>query len=135
MSRRLIVRPEAEADITEAAVWYESRESGLGLEVPSEIQAAIERVVKDPEIFPQLRKSTTVCRILARRFPYRISLLCDVTQWSCLRCFTPQGMTALGSAAFNRISSPNPSQLLRGLDLETGEITFGAWSNPERHTA
>jgi len=26
MSRRLIVRAEAEFDITEAAVWYESRE-------------------------------------------------------------------------------------------------------------
>ncbi len=37
MSRRLIVRPEAEADITEAAVWYESREPGLGLEVTYEI--------------------------------------------------------------------------------------------------
>ena len=28
MSRRLIVRAEAEFDITEAAVWYESREPG-----------------------------------------------------------------------------------------------------------
>ena len=31
MSRRLIVRPEAEADITDAAVWYDSRDPGLGL--------------------------------------------------------------------------------------------------------
>ena len=30
MNRRLIVRPEAEADITNGAVWYENRESGLG---------------------------------------------------------------------------------------------------------
>ena len=28
MSRRLIVREEAEADITEAALWYEEREFG-----------------------------------------------------------------------------------------------------------
>ena len=33
MSRRLIVRPEAEADITDAAIWYESREFGLELEL------------------------------------------------------------------------------------------------------
>lgn len=32
MRRRLIVRPEAEADITEAALWYEERAVGLGLE-------------------------------------------------------------------------------------------------------
>src|SRR5260370_13371984 len=28
-----------------------------------------------------------------------------------------------------------PAQLLSGLDLETGEITFGAWSDPEGHAA
>lgn len=33
MNRRLIVRPEAEADITDSAVWYETRETGLGLEL------------------------------------------------------------------------------------------------------
>lgn len=31
MNRQLIVRPEAEADIADAAVWYDSREPGLGL--------------------------------------------------------------------------------------------------------
>jgi hypothetical protein len=30
MSHRLIVRSEAETDITEAALWYEDREAGLG---------------------------------------------------------------------------------------------------------
>jgi len=29
MSRRLIIRAEAEADITEAALWYEEHETGL----------------------------------------------------------------------------------------------------------
>ena len=33
MSRRIIVRTEAEADITEAALWYDEREPGLGLEL------------------------------------------------------------------------------------------------------
>jgi hypothetical protein len=45
MTRRLIVRPEAESDITEAALWYESRESGLGLELIAEIRAAIGRAL------------------------------------------------------------------------------------------
>jgi toxin ParE1/3/4 len=72
MNRSLIVRPQAEADITEAAVWYESRESGLGLEVTSEIQTAIGRALKDPEIFPRLRENPHVRRVLTRRFPYRV---------------------------------------------------------------
>jgi hypothetical protein len=37
MNRRLIIRQEAEADLTDAAVWYDSREPGLGLELISEV--------------------------------------------------------------------------------------------------
>ncbi len=55
--------------ITEAALWYESHESGLGLELIAEIQAAIGRALNDPEMFPRLRKIPNVRRILARRFP------------------------------------------------------------------
>ena len=33
MSQRLIVRSEAEADLSEAARWYEDREAGLGLPI------------------------------------------------------------------------------------------------------
>ena len=72
MSRRLIVRPEAEADITEAALWYEDREAGLGLELTSEIGAAIERAIENPLIHLQLRRRPEVRRVLARRFPYRV---------------------------------------------------------------
>lgn len=57
MSRLLIVRPEAETDITEAAVWYESREHGLGLEVTSEIQAAIRRAFNDLRPFSVFAKA------------------------------------------------------------------------------
>lgn len=48
MSRRLIIRPEAESDIIKAAVWYESREAGLGLDVNAEIRAAINRPLEHP---------------------------------------------------------------------------------------
>lgn len=72
MSRRLIVRPEAEADITEAALWYDEREAGLGLELTLEVRAAIRRAVEGPLHHLLLRKRPEVRRILARRFPYRI---------------------------------------------------------------
>ena len=72
MNRRLIVRPEAEADITNGAVWYESRESGLGLELISEVHSAIARALKNPESFTRVRRNPTIRRFLIRRFPYRI---------------------------------------------------------------
>lgn len=72
MNRRLIVRPEAESDIFDAAVWYQSREAGLGFEVTTEIREAIKRAVEYPRAHILLRKHPEVRRVLAQRFPYRI---------------------------------------------------------------
>lgn len=72
MSRRLIIRPEAEADITEAAAWYEGHEAGLGLDLTTEIHAATQRAKEHPLSYLCFRKHPDVRRILARRFPYRI---------------------------------------------------------------
>jgi len=72
MSVRLIVRPEAEGDILSAALWYEGREVGLGLELTAEIHAAVKRAHENPLAYLLLRKQPHVRRILARRFPYRI---------------------------------------------------------------
>jgi toxin ParE1/3/4 len=72
MNRRLIVRPEAEADIIDGAGWYDSREPGLGLEFISEIGSAILRALKSPESFTRVRRNPPVRRVLIRRFPYRV---------------------------------------------------------------
>ncbi len=72
MSLRLIVRPEAEGDILNAALWYEDREMGLGLELTAEVHAAVERALDNPLAHLLLRKDPHVRRVLARRFPYRI---------------------------------------------------------------
>lgn len=72
MSRRLIVRSEAEADITEAALWYDERETGLGLELTFEVHAAIRRAVENPLSHLRMRQRPEVRRVLSRRFPYRI---------------------------------------------------------------
>jgi toxin ParE1/3/4 len=72
MNPRLIIRPEAEADISDGAVWYDSREPGLGLELISEVHSAIARALKNPESFTRIRRNPTVRRVLIRRFPYRV---------------------------------------------------------------
>lgn len=72
MNRRLIVRPEAESDITDTAVWYDNRELGLGLKFVSEVQSAIARALDHPESFTRVRNNPTVRRVLTRQFPYRV---------------------------------------------------------------
>lgn len=72
MSRQLIVRPEAEADLTDAALWYEQREQDLGLQLTLEIRAAVDRALVNPDLHLRVRRQPEVRRILAERFPYRV---------------------------------------------------------------
>lgn len=75
MTRRLIIRPDAEVDITQAAMWYEHRENGLGDEVVSEIRSAINRALATPDAYLRLRDHPRVHRVLVHRFPYRVFYL------------------------------------------------------------
>lgn len=72
MSVRLIIRAEAELDITEAAQWYQEQQAGLGVEFINEVRTAIQRVAERPLAWRLIRRKPHVRRILTHRFPYRI---------------------------------------------------------------
>jgi plasmid stabilization system protein ParE len=65
---RFIVRPAAEADIEEAALWYELRSLGLGAEFLRAVDVCFEQIRRSPKSFQQIYKSARRARI--RRFPY-----------------------------------------------------------------
>lgn len=48
MSRRTFVRPETQIDVREAALWYESREPGLGLRFASEVRTSLNLIANNP---------------------------------------------------------------------------------------
>ena len=66
----VIVRSSAEADVREAAFWYESKREGLGVEFTLELDSLYERIAKNPEQFPAIEQRTR--RALLRRFPYAV---------------------------------------------------------------
>ncbi len=72
MSHRVIIRIEAEVDITDAAVWYERQQSGLGHDFIAEIESTIASAAENPFRYPCLRRNPEVRRALVRRFPYRV---------------------------------------------------------------
>jgi len=74
--RRLIVRPEAEADITKSAIWYASREPELGLEPCGHPNTQLRSPFTIPG-FLCIRKSPEVRRVLVKKFPYRIFYIVD----------------------------------------------------------
>ena len=69
---RVIVRIEAEVDITDAAVWYQRQRINLGHEFVAEIEAAIASAAENPFVYPCLRRKPEVRRVLTKRFPYRV---------------------------------------------------------------
>ena len=75
LSRRLIVRPEAEAEMTDAFDWYEDRVPGLGSEFLLCVDAVFSAIQRTPRHYPRVYK--TARRALSRRFPYEIIFVED----------------------------------------------------------
>jgi len=72
MRLRLIVRPEAEVELTDAFDWYEDCVPGLGAEFLLCVEAILNSILRSPHQFPRVHR--TVRRALTRRFPYEIFL-------------------------------------------------------------
>ncbi len=68
MTRPLAVHPDADAEIEEAAVWYEARRVGLGLEFMAAVDRVLHSVAEDAERFPTWRPPWR--RAPMTRFPY-----------------------------------------------------------------
>lgn len=75
MSRRLIIRPEAEAEMAEAFDWYEQRLSGLGSEFLLCVDAVFNAILREPQRWPRIHR--VVRRALTRRFPYEVFFVED----------------------------------------------------------
>jgi plasmid stabilization system protein ParE len=75
MSLRLIIRPEAEADIRATIQWYEEQQSGLGWQFAEETGKFIRRSLGNSRAYRLMRRQPHVRRILMNRFPYRIFYL------------------------------------------------------------
>jgi plasmid stabilization system protein ParE len=68
--KRLIIHPLADAEIEEAAAFYDSRRTGLGRDFVGEIQAAFDQISRQPEAYPVMQRGTRA-KLLAR-FPYSL---------------------------------------------------------------
>jgi len=62
--------PVAQAELAEAADYYNRARAGLGDEFLTEIDIAVNRIMTDPSMFEQVRPGIRRC--LVNRFPYGI---------------------------------------------------------------
>jgi plasmid stabilization system protein ParE len=70
MVRRLIIRPLAEADLEDAARWYEEERAGLAGRFLSDADKTFVRIRERPLQFPEI--SSNVRRALLHTFPYAV---------------------------------------------------------------
>jgi plasmid stabilization system protein ParE len=70
MPRRWIVRPLAQADLDDAATWYEGQQPGLGSRFLDAVDHVFNRVRETPLQFPSI--SLGVRRALLQTFPYAV---------------------------------------------------------------
>lgn len=72
MNFRLIVRPQAELEILEAAEYYEGEKDGLGLEFLDALEAAMTSLAGHPQFYFNTAPEKAQRRFLLSRFPYLI---------------------------------------------------------------
>jgi plasmid stabilization system protein ParE len=75
MTYRLIIRPEAEAELAEAFDWYERRVPGLGADLLVAVDTAVDSILSNPLQHPAVYGS--VRRALTRRFPYQVLFIVE----------------------------------------------------------
>jgi plasmid stabilization system protein ParE len=78
MTRTLIIRPEAEADLADAYTWYDRQRKGLGIDLIREVERKLDDLQSLPESFPIVYRD--VRRALTKRFPYGIYFVVDDTR-------------------------------------------------------
>ena len=70
MTRRLVFRPEAEAELLEARAWYEAERAGLGAIFAAAIETTVTAILQNPLAYPRVKSDTR--RAPVRRFPYAV---------------------------------------------------------------
>lgn len=73
MTLPVVFRRPALRELQAAALWYETRRSGLGVEFQLEVAAAVKAMAENPERFPHMLGHVRCIRV--RRFPYSVFFL------------------------------------------------------------
>ena len=80
MSWRVVIRPEVEQDVAEAAAWYESRQSGLGVAFVEEGIWVWDALAVNPLLNSRRHPRKNIRWRYPDRFPYRVIYEVDETR-------------------------------------------------------
>jgi hypothetical protein len=105
MNRKVILRPEAEAELAEAIDWYESRGKGLGADFMRAVDAAMAAIEHNPEQHQIVKAKFDVRCCVAS--PTASSMLLHNTRSLYLPVFTVGVIPEDGSSGVSRVGRRN----------------------------
>ncbi|GAB4157563.1 MAG: hypothetical protein Tsb009_34650 [Planctomycetaceae bacterium] len=70
MSYRVLIKPEAEADLEAATLWYNQQHENLGESFLDSVNTTIERIQQNPEGYPIIYKN--IRSAMTKKFPYLV---------------------------------------------------------------
>lgn len=85
MRLKLIVNPEAEADLSVARQWYDEQRAGLGDRFLRSVEAVLESICDNPEAHAVVYRDLRMA--LVRRFPYAVIYRVDDNQISVIAVY------------------------------------------------
>jgi plasmid stabilization system protein ParE len=85
VSYRLVIRPEADAEVAEAAQWYEERRPGLGGEFLDTFVEVTDKIRSNPYLHALIYLEAR--RALLHRFPYSVIYEVHEREVVVLACF------------------------------------------------
>ena len=83
MNHSVYLRPEAERDIEDAALWYEKQQADLGTKFLDEVLLQCSMISKNPKMYPVVYRETR--RAVIQRFPFG-GVLSDRKEIYCGSC-------------------------------------------------
>jgi len=100
---RLIVRPEAEADIGDAYAWYEAQRPGLGQRFVGEVSRCFDQIQSAPKRYQPVRAEAR--RAYFAAFPTASSSFQTTARSPCSRSSTWRAIPHSGKSAWNVTSN------------------------------
>ncbi len=80
MTREVTLDPDAAVELEAAAIWYNDKRPGLGLQFLAAVDRAIQHAVRWPHtgtLVDDLPPDLTVRRLPVSRFPYHVAYMVD----------------------------------------------------------
>jgi plasmid stabilization system protein ParE len=80
MTFQVVFKREAEAELDEAIVWYDSQTDGVGQKFSREVHATLRQATKDPQRFPFAGPTTQKIKMFGWPYSIYFTLLEDSAQ-------------------------------------------------------